>query len=139
MISPEGEAKFDIQTFECLFVRGFSKKDVRRLKEFLSKHKKTSWRRGMTTKRDTHYGTVDILDKDAFDPKNVKVRITTFVDEDVLIHLKEYAKKRGAKYQTVLNSLLRSFFDKPQKGKKVQGLSEERVRRIVQEELKRRA
>jgi phosphopantothenoylcysteine synthetase/decarboxylase len=93
----------------------------------------------MTTKRDIQYGPVDLLDKDAFDPKNVKVRITTFVDEDVLILLKEYAKKRGAKYQTVLNALLRSFFDKPEKGKKVQVLSEERVRRIVQEELKKRA
>ena len=93
----------------------------------------------MTTKRDIQYGSVDILADDAFDPKNVKVRITTFVDEDVLNLLKEYAKKRGAKYQTVLNSLLRSFFDKPKRGKKVQVLSEERVRRIVQEELKRRA
>lgn len=93
----------------------------------------------MTTKRDIRHGTVDLLDEDAFNPRNVKVRITTFVDEDVLAHLKEYAKKRGSKYQTVLNSLLRSFFDKPEKGNKVQGLSEERVRRIVQEELKRRA
>jgi hypothetical protein len=40
VISPEGEAKFDIQTFECLFVRGFSKKDIRRMKEFLSARKK---------------------------------------------------------------------------------------------------
>lgn len=93
----------------------------------------------MTTKRDIQYGTVDILDDDALDPKNVKVRITTFVDEDILIQLKQYAKKRGSKYQTILNSLLRSFFDKPEKGMKVQGLSEERVRRIVQEEIRKRA
>jgi hypothetical protein len=39
----------------------------------------------------------------------------------------------------MLNALLRSYFDKPKKGKKVQFLSEERVRRIVQEELKKRA
>ena len=93
----------------------------------------------MTTKRDIQYGNVDILDEDAFDPRNVKVRITTFIDEDILIQLKDYAKKRGSKYQTILNSLLRSFFDKPKKGHKVQVLSEERVRRIVQEELKKRA
>jgi hypothetical protein len=93
----------------------------------------------MTIKRDIQYGSVDILDEDAFDPKNVKVRITTFVDEDILIQLKEYAKKRGSKYQTILNSLLRSFFDKPEKSNKVQGLSEERVRRIVKEELRKRA
>ena len=40
VISPDGEAKFDIQTFECLFARGFSKKVIRRIKEFLSKRKK---------------------------------------------------------------------------------------------------
>jgi hypothetical protein len=93
----------------------------------------------MTTKREMNYGERDILPEDAFDPKKVKVRITTFIDEDVLIMLKEYAKKRGGKYQTVLNSLLRSFFDKPTRGKGVQGLSEERVRRIVREELRKRA
>lgn len=93
----------------------------------------------MTTKRDIQYGKKDILDKDAFDPKKVKVRITTFVDEDVLIMLKDYAKKRDSKYQTVLNSLLRAFFDKPTANSKVQGLSEERVRRIVQEELRKQA
>lgn len=93
----------------------------------------------MTTKRDIQYGTSDILDEEAFNPINVKVRITTFVDEDILIQLKAYAKKRGSKYQTILNSLLRSFFDKPDKGNKVQGLSEEKVRRIVKDELRKRA
>ena len=41
----------------------------------------------MTTKRDIRYGTKDILDEDVFNPKKVKVRITTFVDEDVLLLL----------------------------------------------------
>lgn len=40
VISPDAEAKFDIQTFECLFSRGFSKKDIRRIKEYLSARKK---------------------------------------------------------------------------------------------------
>jgi hypothetical protein len=31
VISPKGEAKFDIQTFECFFARGFSKKDLNRV------------------------------------------------------------------------------------------------------------
>jgi hypothetical protein len=93
----------------------------------------------MTTKNNIQYGTRDLLEEDAFNPKKVKVRITTFVDEDVLMMLKNYAKKRGTKYQSVLNALLRSFFEKPAKGTKVHGLSEERVRRIVQEELRKRA
>ena len=94
----------------------------------------------MTIKRnkDIEYANVNLLD-DEFDPKNVKIRITTLIDEDVLLMLKDYAKKRGGKYQTVLNSLLRAFFDKPTRSAKVQGLSEERVRRIVQEELRKKA
>jgi len=40
VISPEGEAKFDIQTLKCLFARGFSKKDLKRIKEFLSARKR---------------------------------------------------------------------------------------------------
>jgi hypothetical protein len=67
----------------------------------------------MTTKRDIQYRPVDIFDKDAYDPKNLKVRIATFFDDDVLILLKMHAKKSGPKYRTVLNALLRSFFDKP--------------------------
>jgi hypothetical protein len=93
----------------------------------------------MTTKNKLKFGNKDLLSDDALDPKNVKIRITTFIDEDVLIMLKSYAKKRGSKYQTILNSLLRSFFDKPEKGSKVSELSEERVRKIVREELKKRA
>ena len=88
--------------------------------------------------KDIEYGNVDLLE-DEFDPKNVKIRVTTLIDEDVLMMLKAYAKKRGSKYQTVLNSLLRAFFDKPPRSNKVQGLSEERVRRIVQEELRKQA
>lgn len=93
----------------------------------------------MTTKRNIQYGTKDILDNDVLDPRKVKIRITTFVDEDVLIKLKDYAKKRGSKYQTILNALLRTFFDKPSRNSKVRGISEERVRRIVQEELRKQA
>jgi hypothetical protein len=94
----------------------------------------------MTIKRnkDIEYGNVNLLD-DEFDPKNVKIRVTTLIDEDVLLLLKDYAKRRGNKYQTVLNGLLRAFFDKPTRSNKIQGLSEERVRRIVQEEIRKRA
>ncbi len=94
----------------------------------------------MTTKnnKNIEYGDVE-LTEDEFAPKNVKVRITTLIDEDVLIKLKAYAKKRGGKYQSVLNALLRMFFDKPPASVKVKGLSEERVRRIVQEELRKKA
>ncbi len=93
----------------------------------------------MTTKRDIKYSSIDLFDEEAFSPKKVKVRITTFIDEDLLLMLKDYANKRGSKYQTVLNSLLRSFFEKPERSAKVRAISEERVRRIVREELRKRA
>ena len=89
-------------------------------------------------KKSINYGDIDLLD-DEFEPKNVKVRITTLIDEDVLIKLKAFAGKRGTKYQTVLNLLLRSFFDRPVPARKVQELSEEKVRSIVREEIKKRA
>jgi hypothetical protein len=94
----------------------------------------------MTIRRnkDISFGPVELPD-DEFDSKNVKIRVTTLIDEDILIMLKEYAKKRGSKYQTVLNSLLRAFFEAPKRNTKIQALSEERVRRIVQEELRKRA
>ncbi len=93
----------------------------------------------MTIKRDIKYGSKNLLEEGSFDSKNVKVRITTFIDEDVLLMLKEFAKKRGSKYQSVLNALLRSFFGKPVRGTKVRAISEERVRRIVREELRKQA
>jgi predicted DNA binding CopG/RHH family protein len=89
----------------------------------------------MTTKNKLKFGSKDLLNDDALDPKNIKLRITTFINEDELNMLKSYAKKRGSKYQTLLNSLLGYFFDKPEKGSKVSELSEERVRKIVREEL----
>lgn len=36
-----------------------------------------------------------------------KVRVTTFLDEDVLKALKETAQSSGTRYQTLLNQLLR--------------------------------
>lgn len=94
----------------------------------------------MTTKIKTNikYGNVELAE-DEFLPKNVKIRVTTLIDEDVLIKLKDYAKRRGSKYQSVLNALLRAFFDNPASRTKVRGLSEERVRRIVREELRKQA
>ncbi len=46
VIGPDGEAKFELKNFECIFVRGFSKGDVRRMKTFLRERKtllKEAW------------------------------------------------------------------------------------------------
>ena len=52
----------------------------------------------MSTKRSKNieYGNIE-LPADEFDSKNVKIRVTTLLDEDVLIKLKNFAKSRGSK------------------------------------------
>lgn len=40
--------------------------------------------------------------------RSAKVKITTFLDEDVVIALKELAVESGGRYQTLLNQILRS-------------------------------
>lgn len=44
-----------------------------------------------------------------YELRGTKVRVTTYLDEDVLIALKELANKSGGKYQTVLNQMLRQI------------------------------
>jgi predicted DNA binding CopG/RHH family protein len=55
----------------------------------------------------TKYGKKDLLKETDLDPKNHKVRITSFIDGDLLVELKTRAEQQGTKYQTLLNQLLR--------------------------------
>jgi uncharacterized protein (DUF4415 family) len=87
-------------------------------------------------KKSIKYGKINIT-KDEFLPRNVKVRITTLLDQDILDSLRAYAEKSGVGYQTALNGLLRVFFDDPAPKKSVKSLSEQRVRKIVQEEIRK--
>lgn len=47
------------------------------------------------------------LTKEDLDPRNVKIRVTAMIDEDILDALREQAKTQGMKYQTLLNQKLR--------------------------------
>lgn len=58
-------------------------------------------------KKNINYGKKDILTKDEFNSENIKVRITTYIDLDILEALKLEAKKTRQKYQTILNTKLR--------------------------------
>ena len=90
-------------------------------------------------KKDIVLGNFD-LDGDEFSPQNVKARITTLVDEDALDQFKRIAETRGVKYQTLLNQVIRGFVAGSKGGKGSKGnITEESVRRIVREELKKRA
>jgi predicted DNA binding CopG/RHH family protein len=90
-------------------------------------------------KKDIIFGNFE-LDADEFSPQNVKARITTLVDEDALEEFKKIAEARGIKYQTLLNQVIRGFVAGSKGGKGSKGgLTEESVRQIVREELRKRA
>lgn len=42
------------------------------------------------------------------DLERVKIRITTYLDKELIDVLRKIAKKRGGKYQSLLNSILRT-------------------------------
>jgi predicted DNA binding CopG/RHH family protein len=90
-----------------------------------------------TKKTNINYGEVE-LDPLEFEPRNIKIRITTMIDEEVLKSLKKIAKSRGLKYQTLLNQILRAFVEQKRK-RKPKRTSEQRIREIVQQEIRRRA
>ena len=52
------------------------------------------------------YGKVEVPEN-PFDPKSTKIKVTSWFDADVILALKEKAEKDGAKYQTLMNHLLR--------------------------------
>jgi uncharacterized protein (DUF4415 family) len=64
-------------------------------------------------KAKIQHGNVDV-DLKNVRPEEVKVRITTFLDLDVLEKLKDHAKDLGMGYQTYLNTFLReSILNEP--------------------------
>lgn len=92
----------------------------------------------MTTKnKDVIFGDVELDDLE-LEPRHVKVRVTTMLDEDVLNALKTIASAKGQKYQTVLNQVLRAFVER-KKERKLTPVGEKRIREIVREEIRKRA
>ena len=87
--------------------------------------------------RSIRYGDVEIEDIE-LEPRRVKVRVTTMVDEDVLNALKKIAGVRGQRYQTVLNQVLRAFVER-KKERKLALVDEKRIREIMREEILKRA
>jgi uncharacterized protein (DUF4415 family) len=65
------------------------------------------------SKRKTNTGKTDLIEADAFDAKNVKERITIWLDEDVLDGFRQRAKEEGTKYQSLINQILREALKQP--------------------------
>jgi len=59
--------------------------------------------------KNINYGKKELLADEDFEPKNIKVRINTYIDLDVIDALKKEAKRNGEKYQTLLNQKLREI------------------------------
>ena len=92
----------------------------------------------MSTKnKDVIYGDVELGDLE-LDPRHVKVRVTTMVDEDVLNAIKKIAGSKRQKYQTVLNQVFRAFVER-KKVRKLVPMEEKQIREIVREEIRKRA
>ncbi len=80
-------------------------------------------------KKKIKYAKKSTLDLDEFDPKYIKVLISTRLDENVLQAVKSAALERGIGYQTLINQTLKDRF--------LGNTEEEKIRRIVREELKK--
>lgn len=63
----------------------------------------------MKAKKDIKYGRNSKIKED-LRSEDAKVRITLFVDGDVLLKIRDEAKERKTKYQTLINQTLREVF-----------------------------
>ncbi len=74
------------------------------------------------------YGEVDIPDS-AFDPKNVKERITIMLDQDILDAYRKKAVKAGDKYQSLINKTLREALSRPELEERIEIL-ERKIKKL---------
>lgn len=78
----------------------------------------------MSTKnKKISYGKIEIPEE-AFDPKNVKERITIMIDQDILDAYRTNAKKTGDKYQSLINRTLREALEQPNLEKRIERLEQ---------------
>lgn len=74
------------------------------------------------------YGKVEVP-SDAFDPQNVKERITIMIDQDILDIYRKRAKQTGDKYQSLINRTLREALNKPNLEKRIEVL-EQKIKKL---------
>ena len=84
------------------------------------------------SKRKVSYGKVEVSEEDL---KGAKIRVTAFVDLDIVKALKQEAGDKGAKYQTLMNQKLRDAIF----GKQIDEHLRDEIREIVKEELEKKS
>ncbi len=88
--------------------------------------------KSINKKKTIKYGNIDLPDE-MFKSENVKLKVTAYLDLDVIRALKEEAKSSGTKYQTLMNQKLRDTLF----GKKIDPLLRGEIRALIREELKK--
>jgi uncharacterized protein (DUF4415 family) len=82
-----------------------------------------------TKNKKIRYGKVE-LSPEEFAAKNVKERITIFIDQEVLDQFREQAEKSGSKYQTLINQALREAARKPSLEERIEAL-ENKIKKVA--------
>jgi uncharacterized protein (DUF4415 family) len=73
-------------------------------------------------KKRISYGKTDLIEPDSFDAKNVKERITIWIDEEVLNGFRQRAREEGTRYQSLINKSLREALAQPSLAERVKRL-----------------
>ncbi len=73
-----------------------------------AKHLPADWKKPVAGW--TNRGPAPEITEDMLDPRNVKEKISIWLDQDVLDSVREAAKKNGEKYQPLINRVLRQIF-----------------------------
>jgi hypothetical protein len=55
------------------------------------------------------YGKNDLVDSN-MSPQEAKLKVTIYLDGDILLEIRRQAKRAGKKYQTLINESLRDVF-----------------------------
>ena len=94
----------------------------------------------MTTKnKEVEYAKKDQIDSE-LKASEAKVRVSMFIDGDLLLHIREIAKENNSKYQTLINQSLRELFLGEKRMIKIEDFEELRHRiEILEAALKRQA
>ncbi len=83
----------------------------------------------MSTKnKKISYGKIEIPEE-AFDPKNIKERITIMIDQDILDAYRSTAQKTGDKYQSLINRTLKEALEQPGLEKRIERL-EQKIKKL---------
>jgi uncharacterized protein (DUF4415 family) len=85
-------------------------------------------------KKGIRYGNIEIPDE-AFKTQNVKLKVTAYLDLDIVQELKKEALKTGSKYQTLMNQKLRDTIF----GKTIDPALRDAIVNIVRQEIAKKS